>query len=76
MNHIDYDRATIEKLKEKIDKLTPIQHEEIYKFIIDDNIKHTKSPEGVYIISTEIKPDTYQKIFNYINFCENLETIN
>lgn len=70
------DRTSIEKLKEKIDNLNSIQHQEIYKIIIEDKVKHTKSSEGVFIISTEINQLTLEKIINYINFCEKLETNN
>lgn len=69
---MEYDRTFLEKLKEKIDKLNPIQHEEIYKLIIANNIKHTKSSEGVFILSSEINQEIYTKIIEYINFCESL----
>lgn len=69
---MEYDRTFLEKLKEKIDKLNPIQHEEIYKLIITNNIKHTKSSEGVFILSSEINQEIYTKIIEYINFCESL----
>jgi hypothetical protein len=69
---MEHDRAFLEKLKEKIDKLNSIQHEEIYKIITDNNIKHTKSSEGVFILSSDIIPETYSKIIDYIQFCETI----
>jgi hypothetical protein len=69
---MEYDRPFLEKLKEKIDKLNNIQHEEIYKIIINNNLKHTKSSEGVFILSSEINSDSYKKIIEYIDFCETI----
>jgi len=58
-------------LVEKINKLLPIEQEEIFKIIKRFNIKYTENNNGVFInLSNNIDGQYLEEIENYLNYLE------
>ena len=58
-------------LVEKINKLLPIEQEEIFKIIKRFNIKYTENTNGVFInLSNNIDTQYLEEIENYLNYLE------
>ena len=58
-------------LVEKINKLLPIEQEEIFKIIKRFNIKYTENNNGVFInLSNNINTQYLDEIENYLNYLE------
>jgi hypothetical protein len=58
-------------LVEKINKLLPIEQEEIFKIIKRFNIKYTENNNGVFInLSNNIDTQYLEEIENYLNYLE------
>lgn len=58
-------------LVEKINKLLPIEQEEIFKIIKRFNIKYTENNNGIFInLSNNVDNQYLKEIENYINYLE------
>ncbi len=58
-------------LKKKIDSLSEVQQQEIFKIIIKNNEKYTTNTNGVFVNITLFKSATIQEILSYLDFCQN-----
>jgi hypothetical protein len=65
-------RSTLESLKEKIDKLDPNEHRQIYNIIKRFNknqLQTTKTQQGILITADTLDKDTINEIEQYVHFC-------
>lgn len=58
-------------LKKKIDSLSEVQQQEIFKIILKNNEKYTTNTNGIFINITLFKDLTIQEINEYLEFCHN-----
>lgn len=58
-------------LKKKIDSLSEVQQQEIFKILMKNNEKYTTNTNGVFVNITLFKLATIQEIINYLDFCQN-----
>ena len=67
------DNINLGDLKHKIDNLTEIQLQEIFRIILKHDEKYTVNTYGIFVNLTAFKKNTINDINNYLIFCENNE---
>ena len=56
-------------IKTKIEKLSEIQQQEIFKILLKNNERYTTNANGIFVNISLLKKTTITEMNNYINFC-------
>ena len=69
-----FTRSNLEKLKEQIDKLEPIEHTQIYNIMKQSELQVTKTQNGVLVSADKIEDKTLEEVEKYVVFCLDQQT--
>lgn len=63
------ERQRKENLKDKIEKLSECEHEQIFKIIKQHTNQYTTSKSGILVSADNLSTACIEKIESYIDFC-------